>query len=231
MAQDEKKRIASITRILRREYPMATTSLDHKSPFELLVATILSAQCTDERVNRVTPDLFRALPTPKAFAEAEQPEIEELIRSTGFFRSKARAIKEASRDIIEKHGGKVPGTMEQLVELRGVGRKTANVVLGNAFGVPGVVVDTHVGRVSRRLGIASSTDPVKAEHEIMAVVPRKDWSEFSNLLVLHGRALCTARRAFCEKCPIADLCPKVGVPKGSESKRKEVTASRKKAHT
>jgi endonuclease-3 len=200
-------------RTLKRLYPGARCSLEHQSPFQLLVSTILSAQCTDERVNLVTPGLFVRYPGPAAFADEELPEIEEAIRSTGFFRMKAKAIQEASRDIVEKHGGEVPDSLDELVELRGVGRKTANVVLGNAFGIPGVVVDTHVGRLSARMGLTRETDPVKIEFDLMERVPKKEWTLYSHLLIHHGRAVCQSRKPRCGECGLARYCPKIGVAK------------------
>lgn len=207
----EIRRMGEILRVLKHEYPEARCSLDFGTPFQLLVATILSAQCTDERVNKVTPALFRKYPDSRAMARAPLKDIEEMIKSTNFFRNKALAIKETSQTLVDRYGGEVPRELDQLVELRGVGRKTANVILGNAFGVPGLVVDTHVGRLSRRMGFTRETDPVKVEHEMMKYVPREDWLLYSHLLIDHGRAICTARRAFCEECPIARWCPKVGV--------------------
>ena len=205
--------IAAQIRVLKRLYPGARTALDYQTPFQLLVATILSAQSTDVRVNMVTPDLFREYKSPLAFAEAETPELETAIHSTGFFRSKAKSIQAMSRDIVEKHGGEVPRTMAELVTLRGVGRKTANVVLGDAFGISeGIVVDTHVTRLSRRLGLTKQRDPVKIERDLMAKVPKQDWTLFAHLLILHGRALCQARKPRCPECALAPLCPKVGVP-------------------
>jgi len=204
--------VAAQIRVLKRFYPGARTALDYQTPFQLLVATILSAQCTDERVNMVTPGLFRRYRGPKDFAEAESPELEEAIRSTGFFRSKTKSIQAMSRDIVEKHGGEVPRTMSELVTLRGVGRKTANVVLGDAFGLSeGIVVDTHVTRLSRRLGLTKQSDPVKIERDLMDKVPRPDWTLFAHLLILHGRAVCQARKPRCRECPLARLCPKLGV--------------------
>lgn len=200
-------------RTLKRLYPGAQCSLTYKSPFQLLIATILSAQCTDVRVNIVTPELFRCYPTPKDFAEENLPEIEEAIRTTGFFRSKSKSIQRASREIVAKHGGKVPADLDELVKLAGVGRKTANVVLGNAFNIPGVVVDTHVTRLSNRLGMSAQTDAVKIEFELMEKVPRKDWTLLSHLLIYHGRALCQARKPHCTECGLARLCPKIGVAK------------------
>jgi endonuclease-3 len=207
-------RIKEIIRILKRTYPEAQCSLDFGDPFQLLVSTILSAQCTDERVNQVTPALFKKFPGPKEMARAPIGEIEELIKTTGFFRSKALSLKQTSEEIVAKHAGKVPRSIDELTSLRGVGRKTANVVLGVAFGEPeGVVVDTHVGRISRRLGLTKQTDPVKVERALGELVPREDWVVFSHLLIDHGRAICTARTAMCEACPIRRLCPKIGVAK------------------
>lgn len=207
----ERRRMREILKILEREYPEAECSLVHHGPFQLLIATILSAQCTDERVNKVTPPLFARYPGPREMAAAKPADLEKLIQSTGFFRSKAKSILASSRDIVQKYGGEVPRTLEELYELRGVGRKTANVVLGVAFGVPGLVVDTHVGRISRRMGFTRQHDPVKVEHEMMEIVPRAQWTEYGHLLIHHGRAICTARRAMCDECPIARYCPKIGV--------------------
>lgn len=205
--------IAAQIRVLKRLYPGARTALDYQTPFQLLVATILSAQSTDVRVNLVTPDLFRQFRSPQAFAEAETPELEKAIHSTGFFRSKAKSLQAMSRDIVEKFGGEVPRTMAELVTLRGVGRKTANVVLGDAFGIAeGITVDTHVTRLSRRLGLTAQTDAVKIESDLMEKVPKRDWTLFSHLLILHGRAVCQARKPHCSTCAVAALCPKLGVP-------------------
>lgn len=204
--------VSAQIRILKRLYPGARCTLDYRSPFELLVATILSAQCTDERVNKVTPSLFARYPDPRSFAEVELPELEEAIRSTGFFRAKSKALKACARDLVEKHGSQVPADLESLVALRGVGRKTANVVLGNAFGVPGVVVDTHVTRVARRLGLTASVEPARIEQDLMKRVPRREWTLFSHLLIHHGRAVCKAPRPRCAECALAEHCPKVGVP-------------------
>ena len=196
---------------LRNAFPGADCSLDHADAFQLLVSTILSAQCTDARVNSVTPALFRRLPTPAAMAAAG-PELEELIRSTGFFNAKARSLRGACRAIVEEHGGMVPRTMEALNALPGVGRKTANVVLGNAFGAPdGVVVDTHVGRLSRRLGWSRHADPVKVERDLNTLLPREEWVFASHALILHGRRVCPSRAPRCDACALADLCPKAGV--------------------
>ncbi|HUP58691.1 MAG TPA: endonuclease III [Bdellovibrionota bacterium] len=209
--EQARARMKEILRILDREYPEAECSLTFKTPFQLLAATILSAQCTDERVNMTTPALFAKYPTAEAMARAPTRDLEKIIQSTGFFRSKAKSLQEASRALVERHGGEIPRTLEELVKLRGVGRKTANVVLGVAYGVPGLVVDTHVGRISRRLGFTKVLDPVKVERELMEVVVREMWTHYAHLMISHGRAICTARRAYCEKCPIAHLCPKIGV--------------------
>ena len=192
---------------LRREFPDAKCALDHQTPHQLLVATILSAQCTDARVNIVTKDLFRKYPDVASFAHADLAEMERDVKSTGFFRMKARAIVEMSRDVLLNHGGDVPRTMEELTKLRGVGRKTANVVLGNAFGIPGVVVDTHVTRLSKRLGFTRQTDAVKIEKDLGELFPQSDWTLSSHLLILHGRRTCQARAPRCPECPVRDLCP------------------------
>jgi endonuclease-3 len=207
----ERRRMLEIIRILQREYPEAKCYLDHGNAFQLLVATILSAQCTDERVNKTTPALFARFPDAAAMAKAKPAELEKLVQPTGFYKNKAKAILETSRILAENYGGEVPRTMDELVSLRGVGRKTANVILGNAYGIPGFVVDTHVGRITRRLGFTSETDPVKVEHEVREFVPVENWTVFSLWLIAHGRAVCTARRAYCERCPIARYCPKIGM--------------------
>jgi endonuclease III len=212
MAQAEVKRMSEIIKALKRAYTEARCSLDYKTPFQLLVATILSAQCTDERVNRVTPVLFAKYERPEDLAQADISQIEKLIRSIGFFHNKALAIKECAREITSKYGGRVPASLEKLTQLRGVGRKTANVVLANAFDVPAIAVDTHVKRVTFRLGFSSSDDPEKIEQELMKLVPRKEWTIFSHLLIHHGRAICVARRPLCEECPVTQWCPKIGVP-------------------
>ncbi|HOY61922.1 MAG: Ultraviolet N-glycosylase/AP lyase [bacterium ADurb.Bin236] len=201
-----KKKAIAIAEYLQANYDDATTSLDYSKPHELLVATILSAQCTDERVNIVTKDLFKKYRTVKAFADADLGELEKDIHSTGFFKNKAKNIKGCCAAIIEKHGGKVPGTMEELVELPGVGRKTANVVLGNAFGTPGVIVDTHVSRIAQRSGLSKNSDPVKIEFDIMELIPQKMWTDFSNQLVWHGRRICDARKPKCGECGMIKHC-------------------------
>ena len=204
-------RVRAVIEQLQELYPDAKCALDFRTPLELLVATILSAQCTDERVNKVTPALFATYPDAAAFARADPAALEKAIHSTGFFRNKAKSIREASADIVAKHGGQVPRTLEDLTALRGVGRKTANVVLGNAYGVPGVVVDTHVTRLSHRLGLTNETDPVKIEFALMPLVPRELWTLFSHWLILHGRAVCNARKPLCSQCPLAPHCPRLGV--------------------
>ena len=203
---------AVIARRLARGYPRAVCSLDFASPFQLLVATILSAQCTDKRVNAVTGDLFARWPTPAALADAKQSDVEGVIRSTGFFRAKAKNIRGCCAALVERHGGEVPRSLDALVRLPGVGRKTANVVLGSGFGLAvGVVVDTHVGRISRRLGLTRHVDAVRAERDLVKAIPRRHWIAFSHRLIEHGRTVCTARRPRCEDCLLADICPRVGV--------------------
>jgi endonuclease-3 len=206
-----KSRARKIVTLLAKEYPDARCALDHESPLQLLVATILSAQCTDVRVNQVTPALFARFPDARAFATADVGELETAIQSTGFYRNKARSIIACCRDLVEKHGGQVPATMEELVPLAGVGRKTANVILGTAFGMPGITVDTHVGRLSRRLGLTTEEDPEKVERDLMALLPRKEWTMFSHRMIFHGRQVCHARKPSCEMCVLAKICPKVGV--------------------
>jgi endonuclease-3 len=206
------ERAARIAARLADAYPGASCSLDFGSPFQLLVATILSAQCTDRRVNAVTGSLFARWPTPEALAAARQRDLEAVIRSTGFFRAKARNILGCCQALVDRHGGEVPQTLEDLVKLPGVGRKTANVVLGSAFGmVAGVVVDTHVGRISRRLGLTKHTDAVRAERDLVKVLPRDHWIAFSHRLIEHGRGVCSARAPRCPGCPLEELCPRVGV--------------------
>ena len=201
-----KQRALQVVERLTPEYP-AECALVHRDPFELLVATILSAQTTDERVNMTTPALFAKYPNAEALARAPLPDVEEIIKSTGFFRSKSRAIVEMSQDLVERYGGEVPPRMEDLVTLRGVGRKTANVVLGVAFGIPGFPVDTHVTRLTRLLGLTRSTDPVRIEAEVTAMVPPEEWTGLSLRLILHGRRVCIAGRPRCEICVLNDICP------------------------
>lgn len=209
-----KSHAAKVVRRLKADYPDAPCALVHKTPFQLLVATILSAQCTDERVNLVTKDLFRKYKKPADFAKAPLAELEKAIQSTGFFRNKAKSIKACSAEIVEKHDGQVPQDLESLVKLAGVGRKTANVVLGTAYGLPtGVVVDTHVGRLSRRLGLTEHTDAVKVEQDLMQLLPKREWIDFSHRMIHHGRAICNARKPLCEQCSMRKFCPQVGVKK------------------
>lgn len=197
-----------LLRRLFRRYPRPKTALAYGDPFQLLVAVILSAQCTDSRVNMVTPALFRRFPTPRAFVRADIREVEALIHSTGFFRNKAKNIVACSAALLERHGGTVPRSMDELHALPGVGRKTANVVLGEAFGViEGVVVDTHVARLSGRMGFTGESDPVKIERDLMSIVPRKRWFHLSHALILHGRSVCSARSPQCGECALSDLCP------------------------
>lgn len=205
------KRALEIIKILKRYYPDAKCSLDYSNELELLIATMLSAQCTDKRVNMVTPALFSKYKTAKDFSNAALDELEQMIRSTGFYKNKAKNIIGATKAIVDEHSGQVPRTMESLSALAGVGRKTANVVLGNAFGVPGMVVDTHVTRLSNRLGLAKGEDAVKLEKQLEDVIPRKYWVDFSHLLIEHGRRTCVARKPKCEICFLSDLCPKIGV--------------------
>jgi len=207
-ASAEKKRVLKIISLLRKEYPDAKCSLNHSNPLELLLATILSAQCTDERVNIVTADLFRKYRRPEDYVNVPRLELEADIRPTGFFRNKAKSLQGACQMIIEKYGGRVPNKVDELLSLPGVARKTANVVLGNAFGIAsGVVVDTHVSRLSQRLGITENKQPEKIERDLIEVVPKKDWIDFSHLLIYHGRRVCKARAPQCGDCVVEKLCP------------------------
>jgi endonuclease-3 len=199
-------RAGKIARALAAEYPDARCMLDHTSPFELLVATILAAQCTDERVNMVTPALFRRFPTPRAMAAADIGELEALVKSTGFFHNKAKSIKGASEALASRFPGGFPDTMEDLLTLPGVGRKTANVVLGTCFGAPAIVVDTHFRRVTQRLGLAESDDPEEIEKEVVALLPKREWTGFSHAVTFHGRKCCAARKPDHARCPVAALC-------------------------
>jgi len=205
MAQ-QKNRIDKICKILKTTFPNVKTQLRYRNPFELLVATILSAQCTDKQVNSVTKDLFRKLQTPDDFAHASSETIEKLIRPTGYFRNKAKNIRKCSVSLIEKYKGEVPQTLDELVKLPGVGRKTANVVLGAAFGIPGIVVDTHVTRISKRLGLTKNHDPVKIEFDLMKSIPKNEWNDFCLQLIFFGRTVCKARKPACSTCPLYDLC-------------------------
>ena len=191
---------------LERLHPDATVALQHRSPLQLMVATILSAQCTDERVNMVTPELFKKYPDARAYAEADTAELEGIIHSTGFFRQKAKSIQGATQQIVEEHGGEVPQEMDDLTRLPGIGRKTANVIRGGAWGMPGITVDTHVKRLSRRMGLTDHTDPVKIEFDLNALLPEERWFDFSSRMIFHGRRVCDARKPDCDACPVTDLC-------------------------
>ncbi len=212
MISDKKQRTSEIIKRLKKEYPDAHCALNHTNAFELLVATILSAQCTDERVNIVTANLFRKYRQPQDYLEVVQEELEKDIHSTGFFRNKAKNIRGACQKIIELYGGEIPQTMEELLILNGVARKTANVVLGNAFGIAsGIVVDTHVSRLSNRLGLTAETTPEKIEKDLQKLVDKKDWILFPHLLIWHGRKICQARKPKCDECVLENICPKIGV--------------------
>lgn len=205
-------RAVEILARLRQAYPGSRLALDFESPLQLLMALVLAAQCTDKKVNEVTPPLFRRYPAARDYAGADLPELEELVKSTGFYRNKARALKALGQALVTDHGGEVPADLEALVALPGVGRKTANAVLGNAFGRnEGIVADTHVQRLSRRLGLTRETDPEKIERDLLPLLPREDWTVWSHLLQDHGRALCKARKPECAACPVADLCPSAEV--------------------
>jgi endonuclease-3 len=204
-------RAKKIVRLLAKEYPDAECALHHQNPLQLLIATILSAQCTDARVNMVTPALFARFPDAKAFATANPAELEKAIQSTGFFRNKTRNIIACCKQIVEEHGGEIPRTMEELVHLPGVGRKTANVILGNAFDVPGITVDTHVLRLSWRLGLTKETAAEKVEQDLMKLIPAKNWTMFSHHMIFHGRRICHARKPQCSQCVLAKVCPRIGV--------------------
>jgi endonuclease-3 len=209
---DLKAHALEILARLKREYPDAHCELDFETPLQLLIATILSAQCTDKRVNMVTPELFRTFPDAESLSIADPEKLENLIKSTGFFRNKTKSLLGMSGALVERHEGSVPSTMDDLVKLPGVGRKTANVVLGNAFDInEGVVVDTHVGRLSVRLGLTNETDPVRVEQALMKLFPQDDWTLLSHLLIFHGRRVCIARSPRCESCVLADVCPSARV--------------------
>jgi endonuclease-3 len=213
------ERVRKVIAGLEKAYPDAHCELNHSNPLELLIATILSAQCTDKRVNLVTPQLFKKYPSAAAFASAPSADLEEAIKTTGFFRNKTKSIKAACQALVEKHGGEVPRTMEELRELGGVGRKTANVVLGNAFNInSGVVVDTHVARLSKRLGFTSEEAPEKIEQVLMELVTQDGWTMFSHLLIWHGRRRCYARNPDCPNCEVRGLCPKIGVGRAEQNK-------------
>jgi len=204
--EDLKKRVKKIIKILSKKIPDSRIALRFSNPLELLIATILSAQCTDVKVNQVTVDLFKKYRSAKDYAESNLAKLEEEIRPTGFYRNKAKSIQKCCQELVKRFGGEVPKTLEELVTLPGVGRKTANVILGNTFGIPGIVVDTHVQRVSQRIGLTMNNDPAKIEFDLMEIVPKEEWTHFSNLLVWHGRKTCVARKPLCEICPIRNLC-------------------------
>jgi len=212
VSQEARRHAARVTRQLARHYPDAQCALDFSTPLELLVATILSAQCTDERVNVVTKDLFKKYPTAADYARVSPSRLEEDIRSTGFFRNKAKSIRACCQALVERYDGELPREMDALVELPGIGRKTANVVLGTAFGIAsGVVVDTHVARLSRRMGLTENKDPNKIERDLMERVPKRQWVAFGHRMIHHGRRICTARRPRCGECPMGGFCPRIGV--------------------
>jgi endonuclease-3 len=213
--EERKTRFQKIFVRLHKEYPDAKCALEFNNAYELLAATILSAQCTDKRVNMVMPEFRKVFPNPKSLANAELPDIEDVIKTTGFYHQKAKSLKSMATDIVEKYGGKVPGTMEELTTLRGVGRKTANVVLGDAFGkAEGIAVDTHVTRLSGRLGLSKESDPGKIERDLMQLAKPSQWTLTSHVLILHGRAICDARKPKCSVCVVSELCPSAGM-KGS----------------
>jgi endonuclease-3 len=200
------EKIGPVLKILDEHYPDAHVTLDFANPLELLVATVLSAQCTDVRVNKETPAIFRKYPDAAAYAAAPLAELEAAFHPTGFFRQKAKSVQGICQALVEQHGGRVPASLDELVKLPGIGRKTANVILGNAFGIPGIVVDTHMGRVSQRIGLTKNQDPVKIEFDLMPLVPRERWTKFSHQMIWHGRAICTAKKPKCPVCPILPYC-------------------------
>jgi len=227
---DLKARAAEVNQRLKKAYPDARVELDFRNAFELLIATILAAQSTDARVNIVTKSLFRKYPDPQAFAKADPVEMETAVKQTGFFRNKAKAVIHCSKALVERHGGEVPKTIEELVELPGVGRKTANVVLGNACRIEaGVIVDTHVTRLSGRLGFTKSADPVEIEQDLMKVVPRGEWTKFANGLILHGRRVCIARKPDCPNCVLSDICPSAELTAGPSSPAKSTARTARSA--
>ncbi len=208
---EKKVRAKVIYRQLSKSYPNVRCELDYKNAFQLLVVTVLSAQCTDKRVNQTTPALFKKYPNPQKMAKADLRDIQKLVKSTGFFRAKAKNIKNLSNKIMEEFGGKVPSNLEDLITLSGVGRKTANVVLGHAFGIPGITVDTHFGRLSRRFGWSKQSDPVKVEFEVGELIPEKEWTNLSQRMIWHGRRVCHSRKPACGACALAKLCPSYGI--------------------
>ena len=211
MNTENRKQARAIYRILTKTYPEIHCELDFKNPLQLTVAVVLSAQCTDKRVNQITPALFKKYKTAKDYAKAPLPEIEEFIYTLGFHHTKARHLQGLGRKIVEDFGGEVPGTLEELITLPGVGRKTANVVLGHAFGIPGITVDTHFGRLSRRFAWSESMDPVKVEHEVGELIPQREWTNLSQRMIWHGRRICHSRKPACGACPLAKVCPSFGI--------------------
>ncbi len=217
---ETRKNARAIYRILSKTYPEVRCELDFKNPLQLLVAVVLSAQCTDKRVNAITPALFKKYKSAKDYAKAPLAEIEDFIYSAGFYHAKARHLQGLGRKIVEEFGGQVPATIEELTTLPGVGRKTANVVLGHAFGIPGITVDTHFGRLSRRFGWTTSLDPVKVEHEVGLLIPEKEWTNLSQRMIWHGRRICHSRKPACGACPVAKICPSVGIGEMDKAKAK-----------
>ena len=217
---ETRKNARAVYRILSKTYPEIRCELDFKNPLELIVATVLSAQCTDKRVNTVTPALFKKYKTAKAYAGADIHQLEELVFQTGFYRAKARHIKGIGIKLLEEFNGEVPSTLEELITLPGVGRKTANVVLGHAFDIPGITVDTHFGRLSRRFGWTKEMDPVKVERIVGELIPQKEWTNLSQRMIWHGRRICHSRKPACGACPIAKLCPSVGIGEMDVTKAK-----------
>ena len=209
--QEKRKRASAIYRVLTKRYPDVHCELDFKTPFQLLIATVLSAQCTDKRVNQATPALFKRFGTPQKMAAAKIVELEKLIYSLGFYHSKAQNIKSLSERIVSEYNSEVPGDLSELITLAGVGRKTANVVLGHAFAIPGITVDTHFGRLSRRFGWSQSQDPVRVEHEVGALIKESEWTNLSQRMIWHGRRICHSRKPACGACPLAALCPSYGI--------------------
>ena len=216
----KKVRARAIYRILSKTYPNVRCELNYKTAYQLLVATVLSAQCTDKRVNQTTPALFKKYPNPKKMAKADLRDIQKLVKSTGFFRAKAKNIKGLSKIIVEQFDGNVPSNLEDLITLPGVGRKTANVVLGHAFDIPGITVDTHFGRLSRRFGWTKETDPVKVEQIVGELIPQKEWTNLSQRMIWHGRRICHSRKPACGACPVAKICPSVGIGEMDKEKAK-----------
>jgi endonuclease-3 len=217
---ETRKNARAIYRILSKTYPEVRCELDFKNPLQLLVAVVLSAQCTDKRVNAITPALFKKYKSAKDYAKAPLAELEQFIYSAGFYHAKARHLQGLGRKIVEEYGGQVPATIEELTTLPGVGRKTANVVLGHAFGIPGITVDTHFGRLSRRFGWTTSLDPVKVELEVGLLIPEKEWTNLSQRMIWHGRRICHSRKPACGACPVAKICPSVGIGEMDKAKAK-----------